>query len=87
MADDFASRLRARESVTGCWLSIGHPASAELLAGLLDEYRPAVEPVARVGQDLKGQPAGRPRLEVFEQLAGFVGGRLQAVEPLLVVHT
>ena len=34
MAEDFPSRLRAREPVAGCWLSIGHPASAELLAGV-----------------------------------------------------
>jgi len=34
MSEDFASRLRACEPVAGCWLSIGHPASAELLAGV-----------------------------------------------------
>jgi 2-keto-3-deoxy-L-rhamnonate aldolase RhmA len=34
MVEDFPSRLRGREPVAGCWLSIGHPASAELLAGV-----------------------------------------------------
>ncbi|RLM88289.1 aldolase [Halobellus sp. Atlit-38R] len=34
MGDDFTSRLRACEPVAGCWISIGHPASAELLAGV-----------------------------------------------------
>lgn len=34
MGVDFASKLRECEPVAGCWISIGHPASAELLAGV-----------------------------------------------------
>lgn len=34
MTDDVATRLRDRDPLAGCWLSIGHPASAELLAGV-----------------------------------------------------
>lgn len=34
MIDQFPTRLRTRKPVAGCWLSIGHPASAELLAGV-----------------------------------------------------
>ncbi|MFB6092636.1 MAG: HpcH/HpaI aldolase/citrate lyase family protein [Haloquadratum sp.] len=34
MSDEFTAELRACEPLAGCWLSIGHPASAELLAGV-----------------------------------------------------